>query len=240
MTLSQIATLSVTNCVTRHKLRHFQSQIATPSQIATITNCYVTRHFLGVLLLSFIINFPHFFAYEVKEATFNHSDHNVTYKFFQTKMGRSAWYDIGYQVVFHHIIMSYAVPVGSLIFITVRMLQSLRSSRQRCMELSESQRQNPTNYRTEWMVIVVLITFLLCHTGFAVHIVLQSFDILRGHGNPFCKSTWFILYALGINMNSSINIFTYLGFNRNFRNTLCSRVKSVTSRQNKQPETLTR
>ena len=155
-------------------------------------------------------------------------------------MGRSAWYDIGYQVVFHHIIMSYAVPVGSLIFITVRMLQSLRSSRQRCMELSESQRQNPTNYRTEWMVIVILITFLLCHTGFAVHIVLQSFDILRGHGNPFCKSTWFILYTLGINMNSSINIFIYLGFNRNFRNTLCSRVMSVTSRQNKQPETLTR
>ena len=42
LTLSQIATLSVTNCDIRHKLRHFQSQIATPSQIATITNCYVT------------------------------------------------------------------------------------------------------------------------------------------------------------------------------------------------------
>ena len=43
LTLSQIATLSVTNCDTRHKLRHFQLQIATPSQIATITNCYVTE-----------------------------------------------------------------------------------------------------------------------------------------------------------------------------------------------------
>ena len=43
LTLSQIATLSVTNRDTRHKLRHFQSQIATPSQIATITNCYVTH-----------------------------------------------------------------------------------------------------------------------------------------------------------------------------------------------------
>ena len=42
LTLTQIATLSVTNCDTRHKLRHFQSQIATPSQIATIKNCYVT------------------------------------------------------------------------------------------------------------------------------------------------------------------------------------------------------
>ena len=42
LTFSQIATLSVTNCDTRHKLRHFQSQIATPSQIATFTNCYVT------------------------------------------------------------------------------------------------------------------------------------------------------------------------------------------------------
>ena len=43
LTLSQIATRFVTNRDTRHKLRHFQSQIATPSQIATITNCYVTR-----------------------------------------------------------------------------------------------------------------------------------------------------------------------------------------------------
>ena len=43
LTLSQIATLFVTNRDTRHKLRHFQSQNATPSQNATITNCYVTR-----------------------------------------------------------------------------------------------------------------------------------------------------------------------------------------------------
>ena len=41
--MSQIATLSVTNRDTRHKLRHLLSQIATPSQNATITNCYVTR-----------------------------------------------------------------------------------------------------------------------------------------------------------------------------------------------------
>ena len=42
LTLAQIATLSVTNHDTRHKFRNFQSQIATPSQLATITNCYVT------------------------------------------------------------------------------------------------------------------------------------------------------------------------------------------------------
>ena len=42
LTLSLIATLYVTNHDTRHKLQHFPPQIATLSQIATITNCYVT------------------------------------------------------------------------------------------------------------------------------------------------------------------------------------------------------
>ena len=43
LTILQIATLSVINRDTRHTLRHFLSQIETPSEIATITNCYVTR-----------------------------------------------------------------------------------------------------------------------------------------------------------------------------------------------------
>ena len=211
------------------------------ARLCTIGNA--RRHFLCVLLLSFIVNFPILFAYEVKEATSNHTNQNVTYKLVQTTMGRSAWYDIGYQVVFHLVILDYAIPVGSLIFITARLLQSLRSSRRGRMELSESQRRGQTSYITEWVVILVLIMFLLCHTGMAVHIVLMSFNMLQDHGNTICKSTWFILYALGNNMislNSSINIFIYLGFNRNFRNTLCPCVKSATSRQNRQPETLTR
>ena len=73
------------------------------ARLCTIGNA--RRHFLCVLLLSSIVNFPSLFAYEVKEATSNHTNQNVTYKLVQTTMGRSAWYDIGYQVVFHLVIL---------------------------------------------------------------------------------------------------------------------------------------
>ena len=56
LTLSQIATLSVTICDTRHKLRHFQSQIATLSQIATITNCYVTGLRVNMTKTKFLVS----------------------------------------------------------------------------------------------------------------------------------------------------------------------------------------
>ena len=197
------------------------------------------RHFLGVLLLSFIVNCPMFFQFWIKEIHSNHTDPSVTYELVPTNMQNSEWYHTGYIIVFRIVIMSYVIPVGSLIFITARFCQSLRFSRQRRMELNEGQIQDQMNIRTEWMVIVVLILFLLCHTGYPVQALLSrfSFDILWDYGSPYCRSAHFVLVSLTDNMvllNSSINIIIYLGFNRKFRKTLCHCVKSVTSRQNNQ------
>ena len=208
--------------------------------LCTIGN--TRRHFLGVLLLSFTVTFPLFFEYEITEKTSNDTDHGVIYGMVRTNLGNSAWYHIGYRVVFHAVIMHYGIPVGSLIFITVRLLQSLRSSRQIRMELSEGQRQVATNRKTEWMVIVVLIMFLLCHTGLPVRLVIRGFGTLTGHGD-ICKSVWFVSFIFNENLillNSAINIVIYIGFNWNFRQNLCLCIKSVTSRQNnQQPAILT-
>ena len=208
------------------------------TRLCTIGNA--RRHFLGVLLLSFTVSFPRFFKWEIKETTSNDMDNGAIYGMVRTNLGSSAWYSIGYRVVFRGVIMHYGIPVGSLIFITVRLLQSLRSSRQSRVELSEGQRQVPTNRKTEWMVIVVLIMFLLCHTGHPVRLVIESFGV--GLGNN-CKSAGLasiMLYNSLILLNSSINIVIYLGFNCKFRKTLCLCIKSVTSRQNnQQPATLT-
>ena len=210
------------------------------ARLCTVGNA--RRHFLGVLLLSLIVNFPRFFEYEIQEETSHHTDNNVEYEVVETNMNRSEWYRLGYSILFHAVIMNYLIPVGSLTFITVKLLKSLRSSSRRRMELSEGQRQCQTTNTAEWMVIVVLIMFLLCHTGLPMRLVLERFDMLWGHSNT-CKSAWFVLYSVAWNMialNSSTNIIIYVGFNRNFRKTLCLCVRSVTSRQNnQQPATLT-
>ena len=189
--------------------------------VCTVSNA--RRHILGVLLLSLSVNFPLFFECEIQEVT--------------SGMKESSWYYTIYRVVFYDVIVKYVIPVGSLIFITVRLLQSLRSSRQRRIELSEGQRRGQTNGRTEWMVIVVLIMFLLCQTALPVRFVLARFANRRGPGDNFCKSARFIMFSFSNNMillNSSINIIIYIGFNRNFRKTLCRCVKPSTSRPNNQ------
>ena len=204
------------------------------ARLCTVGNA--RRHILVVRLLSFIVNFPRFFEYGI---TSYHTDTNVEYEVVHTNMNRSQWYTLGHSIVFHAVIINYFIPVGSLIFITIKLLKSIRSSRQRRMELSEGQRSCQTTSTAEWMVIVVLIMFLLCHTGLPMRLVLEKFDMPWGHSDT-CKSAWFVLYSLAWNMielNSSINIIIYLGLNRNFRNTLCLCVKSVTSRQNNQQPT---
>ena len=207
------------------------------ARLCTVGNA--RKNFLGVLLLSFIVNFPSFFEYRI---TSYHTDSNVEYEAVETTMRRSQWYTFGYSIVFRAVIINYLIPVGSLIFITVKLLNSMRFSRRRRMELSEGQRQCQTTSTAEWMVIVVLIMFLLCHTGLPMRFVLEKFDFLWGHSDT-CENAWFVLYSLASNMislNSSINIIIYIGFNRNFRTTLCLCVKSVTSQQNnQQPATLT-
>ena len=211
--------------------------VCKPLKATTVcTASNARRHILGVLLLSLTVNFPLFFEYGIKEVTSNNTDY-IAYKIIWSSMKESSLYWTIYRVVFHDVIVNYVIPVGSLIFITVRLLQSLRSSRQRRIELSEGQRRGQTNGRTEWMVIVVLIMFLLCQTALPVRFVLARFANRRGPGDNFCKSARFIMFSFSNNMillNSSINIIIYIGFNRNFRKTLCRCVKPSTSRPNNQ------
>ena len=152
------------------------------------------------------------------------------------ELTRSRWFHIGFRLVFVRIIVDYTIPVACLIFITARLTKSLRSSRQRRMELSEGQRQSQTNSRAEWMVVVVLIIFLVCQTGFPLRHVLKRLAIVP-QSSVYNKSLYSVLWHLGwimLVLNSSINIIVYLLFNQKFRKTLCS---CDTSRlNNHQPE----
>ena len=178
------------------------------------------RHLCGVLLFSLMVNFPRFFVYVYD----NDTDTWVT-----TNMGKSLWFQLAYDTVFHRVIVNYVIPVGSLIFITVRLLQSLRSSRQRRMELIEGQGQVQRDNRLECMVIVVLIVFLVCHTGVPIAFVLHWLGVDLGISCHL--SVAFISYTIVMTLivlNSSVNIIIYIVFYRNFRRILCPSLTTVT------------
>ena len=198
------------------------------------TVCNAKKHTWGVILLAVVVNVPSFFASKVQRTDYL-QDRGINFMQYPTDLGASPWYQIGYHTVFLSTIINYAMPAGSLIFITVRLLQSLRSAKQRRFELSICQRQGQTDdARLQWMVIAVLVVFLICYIGYPIGVV---FETLRASNVYKCDSTMYILLLVAHLMfllNSSVNFIIYLLCNRNFRRTLCLCVKSVTGRQNNQ------
>ena len=211
------------------------------ARLCTVGNA--RRHFCGVILLVIAINFPLFFPYRVIEQTItsNSTDHSGTqvYKVC-TNMVLSPWFNVLYDFAFLNVIINYAIPVGSLIFITVRLCQSLRSLQQLRTELREEQRHAQRDIRTECMVIVVLIVFLLSHTSLPIFLALHKtgkLEMVNTVDTPFCKSMYFSVWMISdmlVLLNSSVNIIIYIAFNRNFRRALFTRLRPVTIRPNEQ------
>ena len=210
------------------------------ARLCTVGNA--RRHFLGVILFLLVVNFPLFFCYRIieRQETSNSTDNNSTYAYVvDTKMNRSPWFSFLYDLAFRIGFVNYVLPVVSLIFITVRLLQSLRSLSRRRMELSGRQRHVQRDIRSECMVIVVLIVFMLCHTGLPIALILRRIDwnIFLGENTPICKTVYFSLFALSYGLpllNSSVNIIIYLVFNRKFGRSLCPSLRSVSRRPNQQ------
>ena len=206
------------------------------ASLCTVGNA--RRHFLAVILFVLAANFPLFFSYKVTErqVTLNSTDYNETYVYVaDTNMKNSLWFSVLYDLAFRSVTVNYVIPVGSLIFITVKLLQSLHSLQQRLMELSEGRRKR--YIRSECMVIVILIVFLLCHTSLPIALVLDRVDMLWDRDTPYCKTVYFCLFTLShcmILLNSSVNIIIYLVFNSNFRRALCQQLRSVTNPPNQQ------
>ena len=202
-------------------------------RLCTVGNA--RRHFIGGILFAVIVNIPSFFEFKVE-----YDDERHLYR--TTDMGSSPWYYIGYRIVFLSAIMNYAIPVCSLIFLTVRLLKSLRIARQQRLEMSTGQRQDQTDRRSEWMVIVVLAVFLICHSSWPITLAFEYWGHLNETAD-ICTSALFVVVAVSyilILLSSCVNIIIYLVFNRNFRRTLRLCLTPVTGRPNdQQPPTLT-
>ena len=204
------------------------------SRICTAGNA--KKHLVGVFLFSITVNFPDFFRYELQEVVSNNTENNITYRAHLTNMGSSLWYTIAYERVFRTAVVNYAIPVASLLVITVQLIRTLYTARLQRLELSEGERQDRSDGRTEWMVTVVLIVFLVCHTSLLMTLILDTLNALEIQG-PYCTSWYFILYTCShclILFNSSINCVIYVTFNRKFRSMLCMQPRCFKIRVNQQ------
>ena len=157
---------------------------------------------------------------------------------FRRDIARSQWYTIGYNLVFRMILILYITPVVSLVFFTVRLVQTLHYSRQWRVELREGQTQHQSERMMNLMVIVVLIMFTLCHTPSMMWIILAYLGIIKPSSMDYCTSAFFILLtvcSMLIVLNSSVNCIIYSVFSRNFRRTLCQCCRQQST--NQQPAT---
>ena len=193
-------------------------------------------HLYGILLFTVVVNFPLFFRYVIIEVPSG----NYTYTFYDpNNMENSPWFKMAYNTVFRAAIVNYVIPIASLNFITFKLLQSLHASRQRRMELIAGRRQGRTDSRLEFTVIIVLIVFVVCHSGLPIAILLDTLNNIGPYGY-ICRYVGSISLVIAyqlILLNSSVNIIIYLVFNRNFRWTLCRCLKSITGRPNNQQPT---
>ena len=117
--------------------------------------------FFCVCAFSVIVNFPQFFEHDIQELHSNHTDINLTFVTVQRTMSQSLWYKTIYKEVLLVWLINYIIPVSSLVYITVKLLQSLRFSRQRRIAMTQGQGQSAShdNRRVNLMVIVVIRGF---------------------------------------------------------------------------------
>ena len=188
------------------------------STVCTVGNA--RKQFVCVLVFSVIVNFPQFFSRKIDEVTFEYGDGTVAYRVNETPLAESRWYNTGYDKVFRIGLINYAIPVVLLAFITVKLLQSLRSYRQRRISLTGDHSRGQEDRGVDRMVIVVVVVFIICHTGYPVGAILdgQTFAV-DTHSGLFCiLLTALMVFTL---INSSANCLIYITFNRQFRQILC-------------------
>ena len=187
------------------------------STVCTVGNA--RKQFVCVLVFSVIVNAPQFFTRKIDGVISEDGDSNVTYVVNKTPLTKSPWYKIGYDRVIRIGLVNYAIPVVLLAFITVKHLQSLRSYRHRRISMTGGHSRGQEDRRVDRMVIVVVVVFIISHTGYPVGAILGGQNYIPDtHGSLLCIMFLVLPFSL---LNSSVNCLIYIAFNRQFRQILC-------------------
>lgn len=164
-----------------------------------------------ILIGSFVFNFPRFiddYAVTSRDGT-----KAVNYL---TVVGANYGYQIGYSAALYYIVV-YVVPFGALIFLTERLVVSLKKFYARREHMTNAGRAE--NELTKTLVVVVFV-FMICQVLNPIRrllfAVLPSSLMLCGS----IYSYFTPLAAVGIMLDSSVHFFIYSMCDRRFRTRL--------------------
>ena len=172
------------------------------------------KQMLCIVLVSVAYGLPHFFDYKVSSI-----DEPYTYR------TRLLLDNVRYDVIYKHafnIIFRFMAPFCILLFFVIRIVIALRASRRQRLDRHGGQL---VDTKVTAMLLVLLITFLVCHDCVSVYILLNmhgpyfAFD----YSSIFSPSDRIPSADVPYILNSSVNFFIYFVYLKEFRRTLCDR-----------------
>ena len=180
------------------------------TRICTINNA--RKQMLGVILGSVAFSLPGFFETKLEKAPHS-SSYLVKYPLIDND-----WYFYTYKVGCT-ITFTFLIPFGLCLFFTARLVATLRLAREQPIS-RHGGRQMDTNVTN--MLVVVMAVFLVSYIPHSVGRFLHFFSRI-GFNITSMIIYFSIISIILLPLNSSLNIFIYLVYLKDFRRIMCGR-----------------
>jgi len=145
-----------------------------------------------------------------------------------TETGRSFWFQIFYKNVCFYLVM-YIVPLSVLVFVTVRLLATMR--RRRCAAAAVDKRSTAAHGRQQArddnvtvVLVIIIVVFIVCQTPTLIQRLLLA---LMGTKALDCGTAYYYVEKLADYLavfNSCVNFGIYVVFAPHFRRILLTDV----------------
>ena len=199
-------------------------------QLCTISK--VKKQLAFVLLSAVVYNIPRFAENRIKYVTF---DNGTTYKadVVCSTLIKDTLYVKIYMVasLFTFVVV---LPWFTLTYVNIRLIQALKMSRRKRMQMVNNCKQNDNNVTL--MLVIVVVVFTICELPAQLYKVLSV--VPDGDFLFYLRPVADMFMVL----NSAVNFFIYVIFNKRFRHVLartvgCCSVTEVDGRRPKSPVT---
>ena len=188
-----------------------------PHQFNRWTSMRQTRiQLLVICIASVLYNIPRFVDDMTKTVP-----GGGRYTIVKTKLGQSTLYGFLYNVGLYYLVI-YAIPFASLMYMTIRLLKTLKESK--IKKLTMTQAKKDEDDLTLTLVIVVLV-YMICQVWNPIR---RGLRLGLPYSKKGCGSIYFIfnyLTTLGILVNSAANFFIFCFCGKRFRRHLLQRLR---------------
>ena len=180
----------------------------------------VKKQLAFVLLSAVLYGIPIFAEDRVDYVTY---DNGTTYEphLVKTKFGKAMLYRVIYWGVLNFALV-VAAPLLTLTYVTIRLIQALKASRRKRMEMISQVQQNDNNVTV--VLITVVVVFVCCQIpAFIGYALIPE----RSENRTLCGDNRFYMQPVAdtlMVLNSAVNFVIYVLVNKRFRHVLARTV----------------